>query len=212
MSKYIIDIPKTVGTLEKVGSVHYTYFDGIQRQTIVLKGDEIEELNSDYINEHFGDLQDTAYQRGLEDGKAVHDKGCEGCRYECENKRRVPCILCSDNIKLPSTISPSKLKSQWAAKGDEGCKYAGSPQGSSPCFNCSNYYQNNWTAKDDKIEVGDEVKWNDDLVVITRFCDDPQWLDGIDKDGKAYHIFESNARKTGRHFDIEKILEDMHHD
>ena len=29
--------------------------------------DELEELNSDYINKHFGDLQDTAYQRGLND-------------------------------------------------------------------------------------------------------------------------------------------------
>lgn len=69
--KYIIDIPKTVGMLEAVGSVHYTYFDGIQVQTIVLKGDEVEELNSDYINEHYGQLQDDAYQRGLEDGKIL---------------------------------------------------------------------------------------------------------------------------------------------
>ena len=76
MSRYIIDIPKTVGMLEKVGSVRYTYFDGIQVQTIVLKSDEIEELNSDYINEHFGDLQDVAYKRGFEDGyrKAMEDE------------------------------------------------------------------------------------------------------------------------------------------
>lgn len=69
MSKYIIDIPKTVG-MGKVGSVHYTYFDGIQCQTIVLKSDEIEELNADYINEHYGDLQDTAYKKGLHDGES----------------------------------------------------------------------------------------------------------------------------------------------
>ena len=67
MSKYIIDIPKIVGTLEAVGSVRYTYFDGIQCKTIILKSDEIEELNSDYINEHYGDLQDDAYQRGYKD-------------------------------------------------------------------------------------------------------------------------------------------------
>ena len=53
MSKYIIDIPKTVGMLEAVGSVHYTYFDGIQCRTIVLKSDEIEELNSDSIMRPF---------------------------------------------------------------------------------------------------------------------------------------------------------------
>ena len=96
MSKYIIDIPKTVG-MEKVGSVHYTYFDGIQCRTIVMKSDEIEELNSDYINEHFGDLQDTAYQRGLEDGKAQSELGCEGCKYESRTSGENPCFSCARN-------------------------------------------------------------------------------------------------------------------
>ena len=103
--KYIIDIPKTVGMTEKVGSVHYTYFDGIQCQTIILKSDEIEELNSEYVNEHFGDLQDEAYQKGFEDGKAVHEKGCEGCKHEGESKIKAPCILCSNNFR-----------NQWQAK------------------------------------------------------------------------------------------------
>ena len=38
---------------------------------------ELEELNSDYINEHYGELQDEAYQRGFEDGKksvSDHDR------------------------------------------------------------------------------------------------------------------------------------------
>ena len=34
-----------------------------------LAVEDLEELNSDYINEHFGELQDEAYQRGFEDGK-----------------------------------------------------------------------------------------------------------------------------------------------
>ena len=28
---------------------------------------DFEELNSDYINEHFGELQDEAYKKGLQD-------------------------------------------------------------------------------------------------------------------------------------------------
>ena len=91
--KYIINIPKTVGMTEKVGSVHYTYFDGIQCNTIVLKSDEIEELNSEYVNEHFGDLQDEAYKRGMEDatraGKLVCEScaihGTRNCDYCCHN-------------------------------------------------------------------------------------------------------------------------------
>ena len=42
----------------------------------------LEELTADYINEHFGSLQDDAYKRGLEDGKKVNDKGCEGCKLQ----------------------------------------------------------------------------------------------------------------------------------
>lgn len=76
----------------------------------------LEELNSDYINEHFGDLQDTAYkkglhdgeskcrycneyQRGFEDGKAVNDRGCEGCKYEGREFNKLPCMVCSNSRK-----------------------------------------------------------------------------------------------------------------
>lgn len=111
--KYIIDIPKTVGMTEKVGSVHYTYFDGIQCNTIILKSDEIEELTADYINEHYGQLQDDAYERGhgvgyqkgFEDGKAVNDKGCEGCEYAGKVVTGPPCISCCNSYK-----------NQWQAK------------------------------------------------------------------------------------------------
>ena len=131
---------------------------------------DLEELNSDYINEHFGDLQDTAYQKGFKDGKEVNDKGCEGC------------------------------------------KYSGTPQGDSPCYNCSNYYQNNWTAKDDKIVVGDEVevlnsgsKYLIAWIAGTSIC-------GFSHDGVTCHLQPSDVRKTGRHFDIQNILEAIKHD
>ena len=32
-----------------------------------LVAENLEELNSDYVNEHYGELKDEAYQRGLED-------------------------------------------------------------------------------------------------------------------------------------------------
>jgi hypothetical protein len=110
------------------------------------------------------------YQRGFEDGKAVNDKGCEGC------------------------------------------KYGGSLQGSSPCYNCSNYYKDNWTAKDDKIEVGDEVADKDgDKTIVTNIHGN--LFDGLCSDGSTMaDLFLGDNRKTGRHFDIAKILEDMRHD
>ena len=68
--------------------------------------------------------------------------------------------------------------------------------------------------QDDKIEVGDEVKWHSNVVVVTRLYKDGvlDWCDGISKDGRAFHVLAENVRKTGRHFDIASILEDMRHD
>ena len=173
MSKYIIDIPKTVGMLEAVGSVHYTYFDGIQVQTIVLKGDEIEELNSDYINEHFSDLQDTAYQKGFEDGKWKSEDGCTGCKYEGKTGEHLPCDYCMNNFK------------------------------------------NQWTAKDDKIEVGDTVNIKDgsrdnDGIVTKSWDNDRHFIMWADGSGGVWD--KEYIVKTGRHFDIASILEDMRHD
>lgn len=35
------------------------------------------------------------YKRGFEDGKAVSDKGCEGCEYEGRDLNKLPCMVCS---------------------------------------------------------------------------------------------------------------------
>ena len=210
MSKYIIDIPKTVG-MGKVGSVHYTYFDGIQCQTIVLKSDEIEELNSDYINEHFSDLQDDAYNKGYAQcqddysdalkhakdtayKKGLHD-GESKCRYCNEYQRG---------------FEDGKAVSD---KGCVGCKWEGNGKEHSPCDYCCNCYSNQWTAKqtDDEIKVGDEVycKGDDtsDSGVVTwvgkkSIC--AMW-----QDGSAGELQKDEFIKTGRHFDIASILKEM---
>ena len=59
----------------------------------------LEELNADYINEHFSDLQDTAYQKGLEEGKALSERGCEGCEYQVNRELTCPCSECANNYK-----------------------------------------------------------------------------------------------------------------
>ena len=48
---------------------------------------------------------DEAYQRGLEDGKAVNDKGCEGCKYANVAGTHEPCVRCSNSYG-----------NQWTAK------------------------------------------------------------------------------------------------
>lgn len=57
--------------------------------------DELEELNSDYINEHYSELQDEAYQKGFEDGKWKAEDGCDGCKYYEDTSLTNPCSECS---------------------------------------------------------------------------------------------------------------------
>lgn len=169
MSKYIIDIPDGV----EWGVVTCRTEDGFYTRDF----DSLEELNSNYINENFGDLQDTAYQKGLEEGKIQSERGCEGCEYEGKIGEHLPCDYCMNN------------------------------------------FTNQWIAKSDKIEVGDEVKSLNDLGeeikgflpwIVTIIDED--YCQGIDKEGRVHATQKVRACKTGRHFDIVSILEAMRHD
>ena len=187
MSKYIIDSPNTVG-MGKVGSVHDTDVDGIQVQTIVLKGDEIEELNSDYINEHFSDLQDMAYQRGLDDA--------------WEAARKVGhCKLWDDYTKdtgKPSVCAVAVLDHYTAYEAIEKLKA----------------YEEKQKAEDE-IKVGDEVETKDGKrFVVTTFGSgfDGDIAVGVCADGLGLGVDLKELHKTGRHFDIASILKEMQND
>lgn len=95
-------------------------------------------------------------------------------------------------------------------RGCEGCKYEGGTAERNPCFICSNYYQNYWAAKDDKIEVGDEVIYNGTTkcVVVTPETDE-KYASLFDCNGIHYSADHRECKKTGRHFDIPKILAEM---
>lgn len=75
-----------------------------------LMVDDLEELNSDYISKHFSDLQGDAYHRGLEDGKAQAERGCEGCKYEGRDLNKLPCMVCSKS-----------RENCWTAKQTDNC-------------------------------------------------------------------------------------------
>ena len=76
MSKYIIELDENA---KKVVAISLE--DGIM-WTDETEVENLEELNSDYINEHFGDLQDEAYKRGFQDGKDKSGEGCKDCMWE----------------------------------------------------------------------------------------------------------------------------------
>ena len=82
MSKYIIELDDRIKLVTSVGvtenGVVYTTSDYVHN---------LEELNSDYINEHYGELQDEAHQRG-------HDDGYKKCLSE--NDFDQPCVSYND--------------------------------------------------------------------------------------------------------------------
>lgn len=195
MSRYVIELRPDCKVVQEICES-----DG--KVSIGAKSIEyFEELNADYINEHYGSLQDDAYQRGLEDGKqtavgaaelrekleyqkgfkdgkAIHEKGCDGCEFESRTNPDAPCLYCSNNFK------------------------------------------NLWRSKkpiDDKIEVGDEVT---DLQSGANFVVTHLWknnhgemgVSGFNGDCSAFSATFNKVKKTGRHFNIDKILEDMRHD
>lgn len=185
MSKYVIELRPDCKVVQQIcesdgqlyiGSKSLNYF---------------EELNADYINEHFGSLQQDAYDRGYKDGRNVTETQAHDDAYQ-------------------RGLEDGKAQSE---RGCEGCKYDANKELTYPCSECSNNYKNYWTAKDDKIEVGDGVNGihSKEKGVVTQLIGDTQvyvlWHDG------SSGIWGVNeVTKTGRHFDIASILEVMRND
>ena len=170
MSKYIIELGEDAKAIQSISitSLGNVYVDSWYVENL-------EELNSDYINEHFGDLQDTAYQKGFEDGVTKRTDGdvCAGCEYEGKTGEHLPCDYCMNNFK------------------------------------------NQWTVKKEEIGVGDEVKHKSEGVkwtaVVTRIRSGTLTLMGHSGASADNYPIEDFV-KTGRHFDIQSILEAMKHD
>ena len=210
--KYIIDIPKTVGMTEKVGSVHYTYFDGIQCKTIILKSDDIEELNSDYINEHYGSLQDEAYQRGYKDcetrycsfdacpnRQAEYQRGLDDA-WEAARK-----IVCDESFDASTLMHIFNRRSSFDS-------IFGNFSASEAVAKLKAYEEK----QNDKIEVGDTVDLKDAVsdkgggIVTKVWNNDYCYIVWYDGSGGACEM--NMLVKTGKHIDIASILEEMRND
>lgn len=168
-----------------------------------------------------------AYQKGLSDaweaakkivlstdegGLSVHDLfkifGNDASRYALKN------YSVSEAIK--------KIKEYEEEKDRDvcrGCVWEGRYDGD--CAMCSNNYRELYRAKenDNEIKVGDEVEslYDDGTVIENTIPWVVTWIRegynrkkyhyGIDAEGTLRH--NELVRKTGRHFGIDKILEEM---
>lgn len=196
--KYIIDIEeKPLCVFDKDTQ---TYFPRLWRvkgfNSLVLDEDglsRLEELNSDYINEHFGSLQDDAYQRGLDDA-------WEAARKIADMWTRI------DNDELLAIFGITERI------GHSTIRSIFEKQTANEAMLELEAYEEKQKA-DDEIKVGDEVKpsYSDITGVVTLIDDDTIYV--LWRDGSSTGILKlKEVTKTGRHFDIASILEDMRHD
>lgn len=209
MGKYIIDTKTWANLFEvqKVGVYGIGNDIVTDEKTVwsrMFRLDELEELNSDYINENYGNLQDDAYKRGFEDGnKSGYEKGLNAV-----GTYRKGYTICYDDGYEDGKKSIDK--------GCEGCRYVLKFANDDPCKNCSNCYTSKYAPmpkQDESIKVGDEVINNttgtkgillepetEDLLA-TVVVPNNRW--------NTFNMSHINLTKTGHHFDIQSILDAM---
>ena len=180
MSKYIIELDDRIKLVTSVGvtenGVVYTTSDYVHN---------LEELNSDYINEHFGELQDEAYQAGLNDAWEAAKKICcnppVGLDYDTLNEIFGTRHL----ISVMAELSAGEVIDMIKAYEDK---------------------------RSDRIEVGDEVKHDiQGIGVVTRIreVNGKTYYNAVWSSGNTGYYEPDDLTKTGKHYDIQSILEAM---
>jgi hypothetical protein len=174
--KYIIEIPDDVQYVLFNGKADNKYY------TAVRPVAELEELNSDYINEHFGELQDEAYQAGMDKAWEIarrirlnyEDGGIDG-----DGLRKMFGTANTYTIIKDNTASEAVAKIK--------------------------AYDN--VTPSDRIEVGDEVQAPCGKAIVTAVKDD--FVHYFYSDGDVRCMSLHSLKKTGKHYDIQSILEAM---
>ena len=188
MSKYIIEIKPEYEDSFKGLMILGTKDSNLFVDTLAVEN--LEELTSDYINEHFSDLQDTAYQRGLNDAWEAARKIVEMWeKIDNDDLLEIFGLTAKIGESTVGTLFGKQTASEAIAKLEK-------------------------QKADDKIEVGDEVRLcRHKVPYIVTSCDgDDDAYILMTVNGGFIKAEKYNVRKTGRHFDIQSILEAMKND
>jgi len=208
MSKYIIEIEeKPLCVFDKDTQ---TYFPRLWRvkgfNSLVLDEEglsRLDELNSDYINEHFGDLQDTAYKKGLAEGKkATWELVADASSAEYQRGLNDSWEAAR---KLFSSMADSDIEKVFPTEWNNGGFHA-----------LINLQPQEVIAKLKAYEADEDVKRGDivrhkinGLTYIVTLASDCGYV-LLGNDGNfATSCITNTFEKTGKHFDIDKILEEM---
>ena len=183
MSKeYVIDLPD---------DAQYILINGASENhcyTRVEQVDDIEELNSDYINEHYGELQDTAYKKGLHDGESK-------CRY-CNEYQRGLEDAWEAARKIVGDTNHGGIASETLLEifGMRGYSYIMQENTAQQAIDKIKAYEDK---QKDRIEVGDEVRTEEGHVFVVTGITDKGSIYGFDKDGMWLVRVKDRIRKTG---------------
>ena len=211
MSKYVIEIEeKPLCVFDKDTQ---TFFPRLWRvkgfNSLVLDEEglsRLEELNSDYINENFGELQDTAYQKGINDGSLDVKQRVEGAYQRGLN----------DAWEAARKIIEMASPPYWEVFNEYKEDLFGKITATEAIEKLKAYEEKQKT--DEEIKVGDELEWTGDKYIVTYINYDIDTSEITDYDllgddgSVADHVKKCSFTKTGRHFDIASILEDMRND
>ena len=200
--KYIIELEDDIKYLIINGKADNRCY------TLVRPVTELEVLNSDYINEHYGELQDEAYQKGINDGsldvklrvEGAYQKGLEDA---WEAARKI--VADTDHGGLASGTLCEIF-------GTRGYSYIMQENTAQEAIDKIKAYDGKHS---DRIEVGDEVTFlpNDRRGIVTA-CHVPDVYAENDKYAvfcgtTVEYVLRPHITKTGKHYDIQSILEAM---
>ena len=178
MSKYIIDTGDYLFTTD--GALIVGFDCDNKPATFYNSLDNLEELNSDYINEHYGELRDEAYQRGLEDAWEAAKK-LFSSMADSDIEKAFPIEWNNGGFKALMNLQPQEAIAKLKAYEDK---------------------------HSDRIEVGDEVIAPCGKAVVTLIETD-DLVHYLYSGGKYGCIEPQKLKKTGKHYDIASILEAM---
>ena len=175
--KYVIEVP------DDTRRIWIDVFGDGHCYTIAKEADQLEELNSDYINEHYGELRDEAYQAGLNDAWEAAKK-LFSSMADSDIEKAFPIEWNNGGFKALMNLQPQEAIAKLKAYEDK---------------------------QKDRIEVGDEVRTRDGAhshtFLVTKVTDSHVY--GISDDGSWNYWTKDEVTKTGKHYDIASILEAM---
>lgn len=179
--KYIIEIPV---------DAQYIMINGMREgycYTQTKNVDDLEELNSDYINENFGELQDEAYQAGMDKAWEIARRirlNCEDGGIDGDGLRKMFGTANTYTIIKDNTVSEAVAKIK--------------------------AYDN--VTPSDRIEVGDEIRHDIQGIGVATRIDEVNgttYYNAVWSNGNTGYYRFDDLKKTGKHYDIQSILEAM---